>query len=198
MTMENISIAFRALHEYLDLIEIGPISDLSQLEVLLEESWSEFEGSQAGGMASYKLRGRLENAEWHPPILHFEIERHGGTVRGSSRAERQAWRVDIDERTTSSQIIGYRQLEPMARRLDVKPLAQEVAQLIFNREEDERLKWYGDGTVRIKIGEILPDWSAVSQTLIARRRRFRDALTEVLSDSGWDEVRANLYRPSNQ
>ena len=60
-------------------------------------------------MAGHKLIGRMENVEWHPPILTFLIERHGGTVLGSARAELQRWTVDLDRRTATCERVGHRQ-----------------------------------------------------------------------------------------
>jgi hypothetical protein len=37
-------------------------------------------------MTGQKLLGRMEEVVWEPPILSFTVERHGGTVQGSSRA----------------------------------------------------------------------------------------------------------------
>ena len=61
----------------------GPLANEEQVETLLVSAWDELEGSEDGGMESYKLKGRMENAAWNPPILSFQIARHGGTVNGS-------------------------------------------------------------------------------------------------------------------
>jgi hypothetical protein len=63
----------------------GPISDASELETLLKECWYEFEGADDTKMWPSKLTGRMEDITWDPPILTFKIERHGGTVMGSTR-----------------------------------------------------------------------------------------------------------------
>ena len=57
-----------------------------KLERLLSEVWDDLGGSDCG-MAGHKLIGRMEHVEWNPPVLTFTIERHGGTVLGSTRAE---------------------------------------------------------------------------------------------------------------
>ncbi len=46
---------------------------------ILLDAWSEMRGDD-GGMAPYKLLGRTEAMDWQPPVLAFEIERHGGTA----------------------------------------------------------------------------------------------------------------------
>ena len=133
--------------------------------------------------------GVQEGVEWNPPVLQFEIERHGGTVMGSSRVEIHTWQIDINAKTAICTITGYRQISPMSRRLNVRPLAEEVVQLILQNKTDERLKWNKDGSVRVHIGKILPDHSAVNQTLQGRRRRFREEVENLLDEAGWAYVR---------
>jgi hypothetical protein len=76
-----------ALREFLDSIESGPVADTSLLEGLLANCWDDLSQSSAAGMEAYELHHRMEHVRWQPPILFFVIERHGGTVLGSTRAE---------------------------------------------------------------------------------------------------------------
>ena len=130
-------------------------------------------------MAHYKL-DRMENVRWDPPTLAFEVERHGAAAMGSTRAERQQWTLDMDTLTAQHGSVGRRQIRPSQRRLDVRPLAEEVSQLIIQRSEDLRLRWNDDGSVRVLVGEILPKDSAVKQALRGRRKRFWAQLDELL------------------
>ena len=82
----------------------------------------------------------MEEVTWAPPKLSFAIERHGGTVMGSIRAELQRWTVDMLRSTATHGTIGHRQLEPMQARLVVRPLVEEDARLIVGRQDDERVK----------------------------------------------------------
>jgi hypothetical protein len=77
--------------------------------------------------------------------------------------------------------------------LDVGPLAEEIAQLIVSHRDDQRLQWYDDGRVRVFVGKILPESSAVKQTLAGRRKRIRTAVKERLAGQGWLERGANVY-----
>ena len=113
---------------------------------------------------------------------------------GSSRASLHDWRLDLSDKTAVVYGSGHRQLTPMQSRLDVEPLAQETAELILNRQNDERLMWHVDGSVTVHIGVIIPDGSAAKQTIVGRRKRFREALNDILKTAGWDVVRANVYR----
>src|SRR5258708_162268 len=78
----------------------------------------------------------------------------------------------------------------MGAPLDVGPLVAEIASLSVNRQEDARLRWQENGTVRVLVGEILPEGSAGKQTLAARRKRFREALIDRLKAEGWPLVSA--------
>ena len=81
----------------------------------------------------------------------------------------------------------------MQARLDVLPLAEEIFQLIIKHQQDERLKWNKDGSVHVEIGKILPENSAVKHTLQGRRKRFRQALDELLRSEGWQKIGTNVY-----
>jgi hypothetical protein len=76
------------LMNYLKNLEPGPVEMTTHLERLLAEVWDDL-GGDNGGMAGIKLIRRMEQVEWHRPILIFLIERHGGTVLSSTRAELQ-------------------------------------------------------------------------------------------------------------
>jgi hypothetical protein len=150
-----------ALVQYLRTMPRGRIDDSQELESLLATCWYELDSG--GGMSGGKLAGRMEMVVWNPPALCFVIERHGGTVMGSSHAELQHWRVDVEAGTATLCKVGHRQLRPMQPRLDVEPLAEEIAAQIVGQRMDDRLQWYKDGRVRVLIIKILPD-SGVKQT----------------------------------
>ena len=113
----------------------GAIHDTKPLLNVLSVCWDEFAGSGDQAMAPYKLH-RMEQASWNPPLLTFIIERHGGTVMGSTRAELQRWVVDVKAMTAKCDNVSHRQVSPMQRQLDVKPLAEDVARLIVLLHED--------------------------------------------------------------
>lgn len=172
------------LQTYLATIPPGPISDARTLTRLLAAAWGEFSGND-GGLIAQKHLSRMEDVAWNPPLLTFTIERHGGTVLGSTRAKLQEWSVDVEKRTTSLVEKRHRQVRPMQARLDVEATAEEIAGLIVTGKEDDRLQWYKDGRVRVLVGKVLPEGSAAKQTLAGRRRRFRAALTERLERECW-------------
>lgn len=180
------------LRHYCAGLSAGPVSDVSTLERLLTVCWDDFRGDD-GGMTSTKLVGRMEHVTWQPPKIVFRIERHGATVRGSSRAEVQEWTIDPKQRTKTVQVVSRRQVRPMQGRLDVQPIAEEVAAAIIAGRQNERLKWDGEDHVRLLIGEVFPAGSAVTKTLAGRRKRMRQAVAALIAPAGWQMVKANVF-----
>ena len=181
--------------EYLATVPQGKISNTATLESLLSNHWEEFKGSDLESTEGYKLVGRMEEVYWTPPLLTFKIERHGGTVLGSSRADLHKWTLNLENKTAECKISGYRQLTPRQPNLNVKKIAEEIIPIIISKKLDERIKWYPDGTVRILIGEIIPSYSASQPTVANRRKRFRKAMDELLGNLGWNKIKINLYSP---
>jgi hypothetical protein len=170
-----------AFRELLFGLPVGPV-DRDRLVDVLTGAWDRLDRDDRS-MAAFKLK-RLEVPYWDGSMLTFAVERHGGTVLGSTRADVQHWAVD--PRAATARIVRrtHRQLSAMAPRLDVRPLAVDVAALILAGVSDDRLKWSPDGaTVTVRIGRIIPDDSAARQTVTGRRRRFRAALEEELAGS---------------
>ncbi len=155
-------------------------------------SWDVLAGDD-GGMTGSKLLGRMENVAWQPHKIVFRIERHGATVMGSSRAELQEWTIDLEQRTKTVETVGRRQVRSMQGRLDVQPIAEEIAAVILAGRPDDRLKWDGTGHVRLLIGKVLPEGSAVKDTLAVRRKRLREALVALIAPAGWKMVMANVF-----
>lgn len=181
-----------ALLRYLSTAAPGPVPATAELDRLLAACWHEFSGDD-GGMKGEKLLGRMEEVAWEPPSLSFTIERHGGTVLGSSRAQLQRWTLNLEKKLARSGEVGFRQVRAKQPRLDVAVLVEEIANLILKRQEDERLKWYDDRRVRVFTSKVLLVRSAARQTVAGRRKRFRAALRERLVRDGWQEVRGNVY-----
>jgi hypothetical protein len=173
------------IQHYLATMKPGEVSDndVCNVEALLSGCWDQLQGSNGGGMAAYKLRGRTEEMQWNPPTLSFNIERHGAMVNGSSRAEVQQWCIDLDRKIAELAALRRRQKLPMDKRLDVKPLAAGIAALINAGREDQRLKWYGADCVRVATSKVIPTTN--TQTTSSRRKRFAGELESVLVPSGW-------------
>ena len=53
-------------------------------------------------------------------------------------------------------------------------MVEELIELVASHREDGRLKWYNDGSVRIIVGSVLPEGSAVKQTLEDRPREISE------------------------
>jgi len=173
------SIIMDELMNYLKNLEPGPVEETTHLERLLAEVWDDL-GGDNGGMAGHKLIRRMERVEWHRPILTFLIERHGGTVLGSTRTELQRWTVNLKRQTATCERTGHRQLSPMAKRVDVRFIAEEVASKIVAGQADDRLSWTGDGRVRVEVGKIFPERSGYKQTVQGRRHRLSSSFPKKL------------------
>lgn len=160
-----------------------PPEHVRDIETLLADCWDRLSGARREGMRGYKLVGRTEDMSWQPPVLTFGLERHGALVNGSTRAEVQMWRVDLTQGTADLAATRSRQKLPMDARLNVKPLAAEIAALIGDGRADPRLKWRGADQVRVVLGEVIP--TTIRRTTSNRRKRFAAELERLLAPVGW-------------
>lgn len=184
------------LTEYLNSLQPGKIQVNEQLERLVWNCWEDFRGSDETKMEGYKILHRMETSFWKPPIFSFTIERHGATVGGSIWAEVQRWNLNLELKEADCENIGRRMVGEMEPRLNVKPIAQEVADLILKHKEDKRLRWNKNGTVTIQIGKIIPETK--KQTSEGRRKRFHEALTAILTEFGWERGMRNYGKMENE
>lgn len=164
----------------------------SHLEPLLADCWSQFSGDH-GGMSGDKLIGRMESVGWNAPFLTFTIERHGGTVMGSTRAELQHWSINMDDATVELVHVGHRQLQPTADRVSVTELAADIVQQILYGDDLDHLKWEDDGSVHVIMGRLFPPSSGCKQTVHGRQRRLRKALAEQLEPHWWVHAGRNRF-----
>lgn len=173
------------IRDYLAPMAQGPVpyEHVHEIERLLARCWNLLGGFDAGGMDASKPIGRAEDMNWVPPVLQFAIERHGAFVNGSTRAEVQRRHVDLDRAEATLHSFGVRQLRPMDHRLDVKPLAAEIAALIGDRRDDARIKWAARTRVRIVVGEVIP--ATNQRTTTGRRRRLAAELERLLTPRDW-------------
>lgn len=179
-SVEQLRVLLRSLPS-----RIVPDESVSAVESLLCDVWNAIDGSSDHGMAATKILGRTENLVWDDPILKFAIERHGGTVLGSSRADLQKWSIHIDQMEATCKLGSYRQLTARAARLNVKPLAESIARAIISEKEDACLRWREPSSlVQVLTSKIIPGASK-GQTTAGRRTRFRNALEPILAQAGW-------------
>src|SRR5258708_10962257 len=163
----------------LAVLNAGPIADAdaSSVASLLADCWELLSGSDAGGMTADKLMGRTENLIWRSPLLEFTIERHGGTVIGSTRAELQTWIVNANDGSASLSEGGHRQLRPAARKLNVRPIAAGMATIVQQLREDSRLKWGGENRVSICMAAVIP--ATNKETTTGRSHGTNTSLFEI-------------------
>jgi hypothetical protein len=187
--MESPKSQVAALRNFLQsLPQTVNISDeiRNQLMPLLEEAWASLSGTREENTFASKLY-RAEGVAWTPPIVTFTLERHAGTVNGSSRAELHHWIVNVETEVAKIQKKSRRQLSPIDKRLDVAALAIEARKRIVAGEEHDSLNWIDKSHVVILIGEIIPTTNA--QTTSSRRGRFSMALDQEMKKAGWEEAR---------
>ena len=179
------------LRNLLSQLPSGPLIEVGRIERLLFESWNELAGNDSGGMEAYKLLNRTENMNWKPPVLEFQIERHGSTAMGSVYAGVQTWSVDVQKAVAQ---LGNREkrclIGKRAKGLKAGPIAADIEALIVARKEDPRLKWLSETCVRIDISKVIPTTN--KQTTSSRRKRFKKALDERLEVAGWHVVPGKL------
>ena len=182
------------LQDHMANLPPGPVEDTKTLEVLLAKEWHGLDGSSAGGMYASKIAGRCEQLQWNPPYVTFIVERHGGTVNGSTRGELQHWSVDVSARSAVIVKSGRRQLYPMSKRFDAAAAAKELVEAIASHRESASLKWYPDGRVKVNAREVVP--IGVKQTTTERRARLRGELDAGLARCGWVSVSPFTYQQS--
>lgn len=173
------------LHDLLATLSPGKIAkdDIPKVLTTLIACWSSIQGGEVEKTIDFKI-GRAEDLAWNPPVLAFVMERHGGTVNGSSRADLHFWEVDTIKLQARIVRQSYRQLTPRARTMNVAAKAQEVTDLIIHGKEDPRITWLDQGRqVQINIGTVIPETS--QQTTQGRRKRFRAALESLLTAEDW-------------
>ena len=168
-------------------LDTGLLNDIdtSRVEGFLAEHWDQLVKDVDGGMQGFKVVDRTEKMEWQPPVLSFKIERHGRTVLGSSRAELQHWQLDATDCVAMFNGDSYRQKRPKNPRLDIESIAREIAPLILERSEDDRLQWISSNKVKILSASILGGQSVPKETLEGRRERLRKAVLRLIEPQGW-------------
>jgi hypothetical protein len=198
---------FRELATVLQNTPAGLVAAETRDEVvkLLVKCWSEFAGSTDSSMAPWKLErdGGATDIAWNPPVLTFIVERHGATVLGSTRAEKQRWRLNLQNKTAEHCSDGFRQLYRTAPRLNVKPIVVRVFEAVRQgpRSNSELvskgiLVWEDDDQILVRHGILIPD-NSYAMTTSGRRRRFRAELTRLLAADGWQFVevrRAMIFK----
>jgi hypothetical protein len=182
------------LRSLLKQLPTGPINKVVVLEVerLLAVCWGELQKATIDqGFEPYKALGRTEKTTWTPPLLEFDIERHGDTVMGSVYADVHHWIVDTKTGIASLEVGGRRQVREKANPLNTEELAAQIASLILSNTSDLRLVWKAEGKVQLVIAQIIPQTNRM--TTNSRRKRFRQSLSDILEGHGWRMTAMNTF-----
>ena len=163
-----------------------------ELESLLIKAWSSIAGSEETKLADWKLK-RLEGLEKRDGKLYFDIERHGGTVHGSTRGEVYTWEVHVEHATATIIKKTHRQLYKADKRLDVGKMAQELGDCIIEKQPHPHLKWNENkSSCKLLIGKAIPE--TFKQTTAGRRDRLRYALNALLLPQGLEITKRNVVQ----
>jgi len=180
------------LQEAFQSIKDGPIDD-PNFERLLIDAWDSIDGSSLTNLTAEKL-GRMEDLEKRDGAIYFKIERHGGTINGSTRAELHTWEVDVMNGKATIVHWGRRQLYETDKRLNTKPIAQELAKSIIEKQDHKWLQWNKDKTsCKILISAVIPATNI--QTTTYRRKKLRENLNKLLEPAGLLVTQMNIIKP---
>jgi hypothetical protein len=183
--------SYEDLLRFLNGVSAGVLNGevASRLSKLLAFCWESFDGSSETLMAAHKIDDdRAHGFKWNSPILTFEIDRHPGTVHGSTRADRQEWEIDVEKRTARPVIIGYRQLAPRASSFKAEPVVRLFVDVISQRLATPpgwNLTWISDDEIRVLVRSLLPDPSGFRKTIEGRVKRLRERLISAMAEKGW-------------
>lgn len=179
------------------LLKEGPLDEEQARRVIgeLTECWHRLGGHKETAMKADKL-GRAENLRVEGGRLRFDIERHAGTMNGSTRATLYTWELARNGNSVGIVHDTYRQLKATAKsytKVDARKDAQAVIRVVTGRRKN-RGEMHVIDTNKVVIYAnrfvILGDYK---QTRIGRRKQFIMALNEVLPARGWVVVDSNCY-----
>lgn len=156
--------------------------DSQRIIGLLANCWDHLKGSDAESTFSDKV-SRAEELVWTPPLLNFQLERHGGAVMGSTRASVHYWSIDVEKETADIVRVSHRQIRRAANRVSLSPFIERVREAVISHSSDDFLEWKSADVAEVKIGKIVGGGN--QQTVTSRRRRFRKELSEALAPAGW-------------
>lgn len=126
--------------------------------------------------------GSISSPNWTGPALLF-TEQDEWSRR---RAQTVYWTLDLENGTVHH-------ADSQTPRLDPRDEAKRLAPLVVARKRDRRLEWKADGSVQVRIGQVIPITSGASRTVERRRFTFRQSLDLLLAQVGWRKLSENRY-----
>lgn len=169
----------------------------------LADCWEQFKGHGESAMAAYKL-DRAGAFTWEWPILEFTIERHGAIVGGgSSRAELQRWRLDLEKRSADVISLSHRQVRTMAPALQFDKVVSELIDALRDRGQATWLRWDEAGGVTVVISQLRvraetlqKNPSRSKATTDSRTLQLREVAKREMVALGWRFAGRNHYTPN--
>ncbi len=179
------------LKKHLAGLPQGEVATSRTLISLLAGCWHDIGGAPRQGMKAPTL-AEISSLQWEPPLLSYTIQRK--MPAGSQHTALQAWSLDLNHnRATCVKSWIDRQVPERPGQMNAESVAGELAEAIFGRNNDRRLRWGRDATVRVLMAKVFSYGSGSMQSVAGRRKRLREELTRLLTDRGWHELRRDVY-----
>ncbi len=119
--------------------------------------------------------------------ITFQLERHGGTVNGSTRAHLHTWQVNLTKKTATITRHGHRQLQA-TKRWDYKTAAHEILAVVEAGQQHQAVSWIKEFThFQLTLNKVVP--GGAQQTVTSRNRRFKEFFIKEAADQGWTCVK---------
>jgi hypothetical protein len=184
------------LLEYLDKIPPGEVPQGHGEDFLCEmisETWAELGITEVDGLPlpAEKIDNtvhKFSKVEWTPPVISFELERHGAIVGGGS-IDAEIYRISLDLKTDapSRSRPSKRRVKKARPPMDLKKKAEEVVQAVLEEGDHPGIQEKGD-LVMIKIGKFIPGGGVAKETLSSRRKKVRGHADEALAELGYEKI----------
>jgi ribosome maturation protein Sdo1 len=106
-------------------------------------------------------------------------------VNGSSRASLHHWQVDTNNWIACIIKKGHRQLKKQAKGVMIKPICNEILDIITQMKDHKWVEWAPDHShARLFISHAIPD-EGIQQTIAGRRKKLKQELPKYLEPEGW-------------
>ncbi|MBT6851468.1 MAG: hypothetical protein HOA16_09765 [Opitutae bacterium] len=183
------------LLEYLSEIpegEVSPEHD-DRLCLLIREVWAELGITDVVDLPLPAKKidqdvHQFAKVEWHPPVISFELERHGAIAVGySTYAEVYRIGLDLESGEPQKTYPKKRQVKKPSPAMKSKEKAAEIIDAVGKRGKHPGIL-RKDDVVRIKIDCFIPSEGVVKKTLESRRKNVRAKVDQGLVELGYEKI----------
>jgi hypothetical protein len=168
---------------------------LEEVQRCLIDAWPELEGSDEESTTKGKLSNRIEELSVNDCFLTFKLERHGGTVQGSTRADVHWWTVDLAKGEATITRKSPRQVRKASPPFPFKEVCQEVVEAVRAGVPHQSIDWKGADRFKLLMGNLVP-CGGIKQTTSGRRKKLREFIEAALGPLGWIQEKPNFFHRS--